>query len=61
MLAERGDVKGLSKILVGEKVNGGTVTEMGIPGAHNCLGVDDYGFGHGEYEGCVGHLRRYVK
>lgn len=37
MLAER-DVKGWPNILVGEMVNGGTITEMGIPGIYTCLG-----------------------
>lgn len=37
MLAER-DIKGWPKILVGEMMNGGTITEMGIPGVQTCLG-----------------------
>lgn len=60
MLAKR-DIKGWPKILVGEMVNGGTITEMGIPGVHTCLGGYDFGFGHGEFEGCAGHLGGYVE
>lgn len=37
MLWER-DVKGWLKILVGDRVDGGAVTEMGVPGTETCLG-----------------------
>lgn len=32
------DVKGWLKILVGDRVDGGAVTEMGVPGTETCLG-----------------------
>lgn len=38
MFGERRDVEGWLNILIGEKVDHGTVTEMEIPGAETYLG-----------------------
>lgn len=60
MLGER-DVKGWPKTLVGDRVDAGAVTEMGVPGTETCLGGMILVLNMVNLRGGVGHLGGYAE